>query len=47
MLDDLLAAEEGLTDWEVRFIESLDKQRDFPFSDKQIATLKKICDERL
>ena len=43
MLDELLADDsDKMTDWEVEFIESLNKQRDREFSDRQVATLEKI-----
>ena len=49
-LDDLLELEEGLTDWEVGFIESLSHQRERPDwkpSQKQAATLERIWKERI
>jgi len=47
-LDDLLNTEDGLTDWEVEFIESLNKQREEhrAFTDRQIAKLHQVWDER-
>ena len=42
LLDELLAAESGLTAWEMDFIESLDRQRGRVFSDKQVARLGEI-----
>ncbi len=42
LLDELLARDSGMTAWELDFIESLDKQRDGTFSEKQIAVLEKI-----
>ena len=47
-LEDLLALESGLTDWEVEFIESLDARlRDGPdLTARQIGKLHKIWDRR-
>jgi len=42
LLDELLAAESGLTAWEMDFIESLDRQRGRTFSDKQRDILDRI-----
>lgn len=42
MLDEILEAETGLTGWEMDFIESLDKIRDCPLTEKQIDILIKI-----
>ena len=53
MLDELLAVESGLTDWEVGFIESLDKRRESAFggllwapSSQQAAKVEGIWGER-
>ena len=47
-LDDLLALESGLTDWEVGFIDSIDLRRDLdrPMSTKQIAMVRQVWDRR-
>ena len=42
VLEDLLELEEGLSDWEIEFIESLDRLRGFAFSEKQISRLEEI-----
>jgi hypothetical protein len=42
MLDECLAADHGLNDWEIGFLESLDKIRSFSLSEKQMACLVKI-----
>lgn len=42
VLDELLALEGGLTGWELDFIESLDGQRERPFTEKQIGVLEKL-----
>lgn len=42
MLDDLLAVEDGLSEWEVEFIDSLDRNRDVDLSDKQADKLKQL-----
>lgn len=43
MLDELLEDEsDRMTPWEVEFIESLNKQRNRDFSERQVATLGKI-----
>ena len=39
VLDDLLACDEGMTAWEIGFIEDMDEKRGFDWSDKQIARL--------
>jgi hypothetical protein len=53
MLDELLALDDGLTDWEVEFVESLSVQRTNwdangrgP-SDRQFETLERIWNERI
>lgn len=46
-IDDLLAVESGLTDWEVGFIESVSRRVEngrLPLTDKQAATLHRIWD---
>ncbi len=45
ILDELLGLEEGLTSWEVDFIEKLDNW-DGSFTNKQADTLEKIYDRR-
>lgn len=55
MLDALLELESGLTDWEVEFVDSVDKQRrhwsgtqsSFVFSPKQAVTVEKIHRQRI
>lgn len=49
MLDDLLDLEEGLTDWEVRFIDAMDKRSDRgePFTASQLSRLTEIHNERV
>lgn len=47
LLDDLLDLESGLTEWELGFIESLDKWRGRDLSEKQEATLQRIADKLL
>lgn len=59
MLDALLELESGLTDWEVEFTDSVDKQRRawaqthggrqtaFVFSPKQAVTVEKIHKQRI
>jgi hypothetical protein len=43
MLDECLASDHGLTDWEITFIESLDKHwRDQWISDRQLTCLESI-----
>lgn len=43
LLDDLLECEDaGFTGWEIDFLDSLDKQRDRPLTDKQAAVLERI-----
>lgn len=42
MLDQLLDVESGLSDREVEFIDSLDKKRQYPLSQKQAAWLEAI-----
>lgn len=45
MLDELLADDsDRLTDWEVRFLESLNTQRHRELSPKQVAALESIWD---
>jgi len=49
MLDGLLELEEGLTDWEMGFVESLDGQfttRETVFSTRQVEVLTRIYDQR-
>ena len=47
-LDDLLALEEGLTGWEVEFVESVEKRRQDgrDLTDGQIAKIHQIWDRR-
>lgn len=51
MLDELLALESGLTDWEVDFIESVNRQRDgrllWSPTAQQAAKVVAIWDERI
>ena len=42
MLDELLDADEGLTDWEIGFIETLDERRGEELSVKQTQKLESI-----
>ena len=47
-LDDLLGLEEGLTDWEIGFLQSLADRlelRPLPLSDKQIGVLHRMWDK--
>lgn len=47
MLDALLALEEGLTAWEVEFVDDLDRNwRDRELSDKQARALAAIYEKR-
>jgi hypothetical protein len=41
-LDECLAADHGLTNWEMEFLDSLNRQRDMLMSEKQAACLEKI-----
>ena len=43
LLDDLLEKDNGLTAWELDFIESLDGQRERELSDKQDEALHRIA----
>jgi hypothetical protein len=43
MLDELLGLEDGLSEWEIRFLDSLDGQRGRPLSVKQAAILDKMA----
>lgn len=45
-LDELLDVEEGLTAWELEFIEKLNKNRERPLSPLQRITLRRVFDER-
>ncbi len=49
LLEQLLELDEGLTDWEVKFVDSIDKQRRAgrALSPGQAATLERIGEERL
>lgn len=49
MLNELLALDEGLTDWEVGFIESLDAARGmgFTFTERQRVKLRQVWNDRL
>jgi hypothetical protein len=47
MLRDLLNLEEGLTGWEMQFVESLYEQDSRSWTEKQITKLKQIAEERL
>jgi hypothetical protein len=42
MLDELLELEQGLTGWEIDFLESLDKLRGRELSEKQLEKLTQI-----
>lgn len=42
VLGDLLDCDEGLTAWEITFIDDMDTKRGFDWSEKQIACLDKI-----
>ena len=42
VLNDLLDCDEGLTAWEITFIEDMDTKRGFDWSERQIACLDKI-----
>jgi hypothetical protein len=46
MLNNILNIEEGLTDWEIQFIESLNKSREEPLSEKQDKILTRIYEEK-
>jgi phage antirepressor YoqD-like protein len=46
LLDELLAVDSGLTDWEVEFIENMSKWRGL-FSVRQAAKIEKIHGERI
>lgn len=41
-LDELLDVDEGLTAWEVEFIESLNQQRGRDWTERQLSTLERI-----
>lgn len=47
MLDELLELEDGLSDWEVEFIDRLSHQRDRSLTDGQASKLQQIWDERI
>lgn len=44
-LDALLDLEEGLTDWEVDFIESLSKRKDRDLTDRQHGCLRQLYEK--
>lgn len=46
MLDELLDLEDGLTAWEVEFLESLNRQRGREFTEKQVSKLEAIYREK-
>jgi hypothetical protein len=45
MLDECLDAEQGLSGWELDFIEDMDKKRNITLSDKQHAKLREIVEK--
>jgi len=46
MIAELLDIEEGMSDWEIDFIESLDKWN-YDFTPKQVAVLERIWNKHL
>lgn len=42
MLDELLEVDDGLSDWEVEFVEDLDRHADRELTDKQESKLEQI-----
>lgn len=47
MVDELCALEEGLTDWEVNFVDSLAKRDPFQCSPKEAEKVQQIANDRL
>lgn len=47
MLDELLDLDDGLSDWEVQFLESLDRQRASGWTARQAEKLAQIYVEKL